>query len=133
MDKILNIALQVSGADIGSIMMLDKDKNELSICASKGLSDEVIKKSRVKLGEGISGIAVQENKVFLIDSNHEDNRIKKYLSRPQIRSSMVLPIKIQNSPSGVMNLGITETSQLKFNKDNVSSINELIELASFAL
>jgi ligand-binding sensor protein/putative methionine-R-sulfoxide reductase with GAF domain len=133
LDKFLNVALQVSGADIGSIMMLDKDKKELTICASRGLSDDVVKKARVKLGEGISGIAVKENKAFLIDSTQEDNRIKKYLRRPQVKSSMVLPIKIKDAPSGVMNLGITETTQLKFNKDNVSSINELIELASFAL
>lgn len=133
LDKFLNVALQVSGADIGSVMMLDKNRETLTIYASKGLSGEVVKNARVRVGEGISGTALKENASFLIDERRTDNRIRQYLNRPQIKSSMVLPIKIDDNALGVMNLGALETSPVRFNMDNVKSINELIELATLII
>ncbi len=133
LDKFLPVELPLRGEDIGSIMMLDNNRKELRICASKGLSEDIVKESSVNFGEGISGTAVRDITPFLIDSTYADSRIKKYLNRPQIKSSMVLPIKINDTACGVMNLGTLETSQFGFNKENMASINELIELASLAL
>ena len=133
LDKFLDVALYVSGADIGSIMMLDKKKKELMIHASRGLPNEVVKKARVRLGEGIAGTAAKDNACFLIDDTMQDNRIKPFLSRPQIKSSMVLPIRIENKVVGVMNLGALTHSTVRFNTDNIKSMNELIDLAALTL
>jgi ligand-binding sensor protein len=133
LDKFLDVALYVSGADIGSIMMLDERKKELTIHASRGLPNEVVKKARVRFGEGISGIAAKDDACFLIDDTSQDNRIKPFLSRPQIKSSMVLPIKIENKVVGVMNLGALVLSTVRFNTDNIRSMNELIDLAALTL
>ena len=133
LDKFLDVALYVSGADIGSIMMLDERKKELTIHASRGLPNEVVKKARVRFGEGISGIAAKDDACFLIDDTSQDNRIKPYLSRPQIKSSMVLPIKIENKVVGVMNLGALVLSTVRFNTDNIRAMNELIDLAALTL
>ena len=129
----LDVALQVSGADIGSIMLLKKDTDFMTIRASKGIPEEVVDNTSVKLGDGISGIAAKENKSFLLDDNTSDNRIKKYLTRPYIRSSMVLPITIENNTLGVMNLGALETSPVTFNSTNLQAMSRLIDLAAYAL
>jgi len=133
LDKFLNVAIQISGADIGSIMMMDTQSNELTILASRGLPEQVIRNARVRYGEGISGIAVKENTPFLIDETNADERIKTYLNRPQIKSSMVLPIKIYDMVMGVMNLGALVSSPVRFNQDNLKSMNDLINLATLAL
>ncbi|HTY44979.1 MAG TPA: PocR ligand-binding domain-containing protein [Patescibacteria group bacterium] len=129
----LDVALHVSGADIGSIMLLKKESNELTIRVAKGLSDEVIKDTKVKLGEGISGTAAKENTPMVLDDNVKDNRIRRHLNRPYIRSSMVLPIQVANQPLGVMNLGALETSPVRFNDANLQTMNRLVNLATFAL
>jgi GAF domain-containing protein len=128
----LDVALQVSGADIGSIMLLKKDSNELTIRVAKGLSDEVVKNAKVKLGEGISGTAAQENTPMVLDDNIKDNRIRRHLNRPYIRSSMILPIQVANQPLGVMNLGALETSPIRFNDTSLQNMNRLVNLATFA-
>jgi len=130
-EKFLNMALQVSGADIGSIMILNSEK-ELTIRVAKGLSEDVVKNTHIRVGEGISGRAVSENTPFLINENYADSRIKPFLNRPQIKSSMILPIKIHERPLGVMNLGALQNSPVKFNSDNVMSMSSLIELAGLA-
>jgi ligand-binding sensor protein len=132
-DSLLDVAFEISKADIGSIMFLDKARESLTISASKGIPEEIVSKANVKLGEGISGIAAEEGRPLIIDDNFKDNKIKKYLSRSDIiSSSMVLPLKIKNQVLGVMNLGVFRTSPVRFTEDNLNSMNKLVELAASA-
>ena len=132
LNALLDVAFEVTGADIGSIMLKDEDKGELRIHSSKGLTNEVIKNTRVKVGEGISGIAAKEGASFVIDDNIKDNRIKRHLNRPYINSSMVIPIKVEDKVWGVINLGALKTSSVRFGVDNVHLVNRLIDLATVA-
>lgn len=130
LNLLLNLAMQVSGADIGSIMFLEKNRDELTIRASQGLADDVVRKTRVKLGEGVCGIAAKERKSILIDEALSDNRIRKYLYRPYLKSSMVLPIQADEKVFGILNLGALEASSVRFNTDNIESMNNLIDFAT---
>lgn len=130
---LLDVAFQVTGADIGSIMLLDKANDELTIHTSRGIADEIAQKARVRFGEGISGTAAKEGESFIIDDTIPDNRIKRYMKRPYLSSSMVVPIKVKDSPWGVMNLGALTTSSVRFNIESVQLINKLIGLATVAL
>lgn len=100
---------------------------------SRGIADEIVKSARVKLGSGISGIAAKEGKPLLLDENTTDNRIRPYFSRPNISSSMVIPLKAENRLVGVMNLGALETSAVRFNKDNINLMNKLADLVTAAV
>ena len=59
LDRILkNLMIKVSGAlkvSRVSLMLIDKQTEELRIELAKGLEEEIIKDTRVKIGEGISG------------------------------------------------------------------------------
>jgi ligand-binding sensor protein len=133
LDILLEVAIQVSGADMGSIMFLEKGGEELTIRASKNLPERVVSETRVKVGQGICGTAVKEDRPMLIDDKISDNRIKSYLSRPYLKSSMVLPIKIDDKVFGVMNLGALEVSSVRFNLDNIDSMNRIIDFTTDAL
>ncbi len=133
LNALLEVAFQVTGADIGSVMFFSKDTNDLTIQASRGIPEEIVQKTRVRLGEGISGIAAKERKSFLIDENIEDNRIKRYLSRPYISSSMVVPISVKEKTLGVINLGALQTSLVKFNTDTVKLMDRLVDLTTIAI
>lgn len=130
LDSLLDAAFSVTNADTGSIMLLDKGTDELTVKVSKGLSVEVAKSAKVKLGEGISGLAAEAGESFIIDEYQQDNRIKKYLKRPSIGSSMVIPIKIENDVFGVINLNAQQSSRIKFDPGKAQVINKLIDLAA---
>jgi len=133
LDVLLDVASEAIGADIGSIMFLDEERQNLTIRASRGIPEEIVKRAKVRLGEGISGIAAKEEKSFLIDNNIKDNRIKSYLKRPYIGSSMVVPIKVENRVEGIMNLGALKTSAVRFNEDNLQLVSKIIGLITMAM
>lgn len=133
LEALLDVAFQVTEADIGSIMLLDKKGEKLTIQASRGIPEEITLKTKVKVGEGISGIAAKEGESLLFDNNTQDSRIKPYLSRPYIGSSMVVPIKLKRQTWGVMNLGALKASAVRFNTNNLQLVNRLINLATVAL
>ncbi|HOW42821.1 MAG TPA: PocR ligand-binding domain-containing protein [Candidatus Omnitrophota bacterium] len=130
---LLDVAIQVSGADLGSIMLFGKDKQEMSIRVSQGLPENVVRSIRVKAGEGLSGMAVKENRPMLVDNAVADNRIRKYMNRPYLKSSMILPIAADEKVLGVLNLGALEVSPISFDNEKLDAMNKLIDLATDAL
>lgn len=130
---LLDVAFQISGADVGSVMSFNERKNELVIQSSRGIPREIIDKTRIKIGEGISGMAAEKRSSLLIDQATSDNRIKPYLNRPNLKSSMILPINLKDSLLGVMNLGATAKSNVSFNAASIKLMNDLINLTTLAL
>ena len=130
---LLEVAFEISGADIGSIMLLDKASGSFAIRVSKGIPEEIALNTRMKPGEGISGIVAKEGEPMLVDNSIKDNRIRRFLHRPNISSSMVLPLKSEEQVVGIMNLAALETSPIKFNKANLNLMNRLLDLASIAI
>ena len=128
---LLDVAFQVSGADIGSIMLLDKARSELTIKASRGLTEDIVNSTKTRLGKGIAGFAAKEGESFFRDNTTKDNRIKKYLTRPQIKSSMVVPLKVEERVIGVMNLGALGSSAA-FTNDSLKLMHKLMDLATVA-
>lgn len=133
LDSFLNLAVRVSRADTGSIMLLNEDKEELTIRSSYGLADEIVKSAKVGLGTGISGIAAKENKAFLIGESSPDKRLDIHLNRPAIASSMVVPLKMSNTVLGVINLSSLKPSSVRFNAESVQTVNKLAELTLLSI
>jgi ligand-binding sensor protein len=129
----LDVAFQVTGADAGSVMLLDKAKEELSIFASRGIAEAISKNARIKYGEGISGTVAKERTSLLINDRISDNRIRSYLGRPNLKSSMVLPIKFKEDTLGVVNLSTTRNSPVTFNSNDLKTMDRLVDLMVVAL
>jgi len=136
MDRILSTLLDVSsdtaGTEFGSIMLLNEDSGELYIKVARGLNKDIIKNTRLKLGEGLAGLALKERRFLLLDNKLTDRRIKSRLRRPKIKSALVAPIKIDNQPMGVMNIG-TVRPAVKITSGKLETLHRLIELTEATL
>lgn len=133
LSALLEVAFDMSHADIGSVMCVDESRQNLTIEASRGIPDDITKKTRVRIGDGIAGMAARDGHSFLIDENMQNNRIRSYLSRPYLGSSMVLPIKIKERVVGVMNLGALKDSLVKFDSTHVQAMDKLLGLVATAV
>ncbi|MEW5895765.1 MAG: GAF domain-containing protein [Candidatus Omnitrophota bacterium] len=131
--SVLDVALRLTGAESGSIMIFDKGSKEMAVRVSRGLDEERAKSAKVKMGEGIAGTAARENRCFVIHGQKGDSRIQSYLKRPEIRESIVMPIAHHNRVLGVMNLhSKKEDSHIEDNSGYLMGLSKLLSTAIFS-
>jgi len=100
LENTVSLISRIMSVDICSIMLIEND--ELIIKASKGLSEDIIKNTRVKIGESISGWVAASGKEVYVEDIEKDPRfnkenIPKYytpslLSVPLIRNKKVIGV-----------------------------------------
>ncbi|MFH1094472.1 MAG: diguanylate cyclase [Candidatus Omnitrophota bacterium] len=90
---------------ICSLMLLDEDDETLSIKAAIGLDDAVIRKTKIKLGQAISGWVAQNGEPVLV-SDIENDAIFGRTNLPQYetKSLLCIPLKVKDRVLGVVNL-----------------------------
>ena len=103
--SILSLAIDVIGAKLGSVMILDRDKNELYIGASCGLDNQVVQSTRMKLGTSISGYVAQTGKPLIIEDIEKDPRFAR-INRQKYESKSLIsvPLIYKDQLFGVINL-----------------------------
>ncbi len=125
---LLDIALKMTNTECGSIMIADKEKGgDLVVKVSRGLNQKTIQDARIRIGEGIAGLAAQERVPYVIHGQEGDNRIKNLLKRPEIRHSLVMPLIMKNRIFGVLNVHTREDYQnIENNLGNLQYLSELL-------
>ena len=92
---ILEIVMNLIGAEEFSIMMLDEKTNEMTIVAQEGMGPEA--RASVKLGDGIIGSAAKEGESFYRAGDPKDLKRVDYLN-----PLVVIPLKIKEHVIGVI-------------------------------
>lgn len=104
-DLALEMATDVIGARTASIMMFDVTHTELSIAAARGLPEDVVQNTRLKVGEGLAGLVAAEGKAIVINSDSLDERLAPLaLRKDEVRSAIIAPIKVDGEVRGVINV-----------------------------
>ena len=111
------------------------EKEYLTIKVSRGIDGENALQARLKIGEGIAGIAADENTSFVISGEQSDNRIKQLLKRPDIKQSVVIPLSSQDRVFGVLNLHTKcEEKKIGINENkNLQNLSKLISTVIYSI
>jgi len=109
--EVLDMALRVSGGGSGSLMLLQENGRELAIVASRGLSDPIVQKTRTQIGEGIAGRVAETGEALLLPGRVGDKRFRGTGGRPEVCSSVCVPIKAESVVLGVLNVNSTDTGE----------------------
>jgi len=130
LETLLDLALKMTNTECGSIMVMDPENKELTIRVYRGLDDERAHGARVKVGEGIAGIAAQQNSPFVIHGTKGGNRIKHLLNRKEIKDSIVMPLSSREKVLGVLNLHTKkEGNEVEASIPNLQYLSKLISAA----
>lgn len=129
----LDMALNVTNTECGSIMLYDPQTQMFTIRVSRGMSPDIIAQTCIKLGEGIAGLAAQENKSFVIEGAETPSKdLESRLTRPEIKRAFVLPMSSHNRLLGVVNLH-TKINDDALAQDNLNSVHMLSKIAATAI
>jgi len=133
LDLILKLACQTLDADSGSIMLLDENQKQLSVESYFGLKREIVENLRIEIGDRISGwVAKNGEPLLLIDGLERYKQFSHLNSRPEIKSSTIVPLKIKEKMLGVINLNRT-TSSKNFTEKDLKLLNIFATNASLAI
>ena len=126
---LLDLALKMTNTECGSIMVVDPERQgDLTIKVSRGLKEDRVKNTRVRIGEGIAGLAAKEHRPFVIHGQQTaENRIKPFLKRPEIQHSLIMPLMAKRRIFGVLNLHTREAHcSIENNIDNLQYLSNLL-------
>jgi len=128
---LLDVAIKMTETEGGSIMVVDDKQKDLTIKVSRGLDAKAIRNARVKIGEGIAGLAAKEKSSFVLDGQKsENNRVQKLLKRPKIKHALVMPLMDKKKVFGVLNLHtMKEENKIQENLDNLQYLSRLLSSA----
>jgi GAF domain-containing protein len=102
--RVLEIAVSVTGAEGGSLMLLDHDKRELRVRVAVGVEPELWPKIRVPLGQGISGRVAESGRPLRLRGKADRQTFQIVRERLDIESAISVPLIFEGRVLGVLNL-----------------------------
>ncbi len=123
LDEIFKEALlktiQVTSSDAGAIYLLEADSKTLKLQTSFGISREFAEAvSKIKVGEGVSGAAVNLKKPFITDIDHYTSReLLPSLEKEGLITLVGTPLIAKGRVVGAMNLA--NRRRREFSKDDI--------------
>ncbi len=133
---ILDKVSGVLNTELGSVMLVDEKKQELFIKKASGLDPNIVRQTRVKIGESISGWVAKEGKPLLIKDISQDKRFKsrgnsgskKYATN----SLLSVPFKIGDKVIGVINVN-NKKAKMSFNNNDLKLLSLVSEQTALAI
>jgi len=102
LSRVAELVRKVIDYEIFAILLLNEKTQDLRIRFQVGYAREIAERTRVKVGEGVSGVAAQRGEPVLIGDVTKDPR---YISAvPNVRSELALPLIVKNRVIGVIDI-----------------------------
>ena len=102
---IVTLTAEMMDSNICSLMLIDDKKNELVIRATQSISEEYNKKTPLKIGEGVAGKAVKENKPVVVKdvTKEKEYKYKDIAKKEGLCSLLCVPLAVKGKVIGVIN------------------------------
>ena len=133
MQLIVTMTAQMMQSKICSIMLLDHPTGELRIVATQSLSEQYRLKPNLKIGQSISGRAVQERRPIIVPNViHDRNYMYPDMAKKEgLCSLLSIPMMICEKAVGVIN-SYTSTPHM-FTTDEVKLMQAIANQAAIAI
>jgi len=100
--RVAELVRKVIDYEIFAILLLNEKTQDLRFRFQVGYPKEVADRMRIKVGDGVTGLAAQRRETILVGDVCQDTR---YISAiPEVRSELAVPLIVKNRIIGVMDL-----------------------------
>jgi GAF domain-containing protein len=125
--RMLEIARSVTGADGGSVMLVDPEAGDLRVRVALGVEPELWPKIRVPIGEGIAGKVAQEARPVRLRGKADRTAFRIVRERLDVESALCVPLLHDGKVLGVLNLHHS-TRPDAFTEDDLEFVQQLAHL-----
>jgi len=127
---ILDFSVKISGANRGSVMLLDEKKNIFFIKTAYNLSEKIIREVTFAKDENTIGWVVKNKKPLYTKDLKKDKRFsKKEEIDYKLKQLLMVPIIIEGEVKGVINLD----NNTSFTTDTINLLKSFSEQAAVAI
>lgn len=100
--RVAELVRKVIDYEIFAILLLNEKTQELRVRFQVGHPREVAERIRIRVGEGVTGVAAQRREAVLVDDVSKD---KRYISSVAgVRSELAVPLVLKNLVIGVIDI-----------------------------
>jgi len=137
LSHVLERTMRAVSAGIGSIMLLDRERQTLRIAVGRGLPDAGRGPVEVKVGEGVAGKVVEMGEAVVVEDIEKDPRFGQ-LNDPRYggKSFICMPLRVAERIVGVVNLSKKEVapgSTGVFSQTDLQFLNALATYTAYAV
>jgi signal transduction histidine kinase len=135
---VLDRTMRAVSATIGSIMLLDHERQVLRMAVGRGLGNHERPRVEVRVGEGIAGKVVEMGEAVLVEDIEKDPRFAK-VNDPKYGSGsfICMPLRVGDRIVGVVNLARKESpggsSSQTFASTDLQFLNALMTYTAYAV
>jgi two-component system NtrC family sensor kinase len=129
LSRIVEAALYMTGAEEGSLLLLDEPSGELYLRAAKNLDEKVARGLRLRVEDSLAGRVVNTGKPVMLD----DQGLKKIKTAYLVKSLLMVPLKM--SEQGVVGVLVVDNkvSEQSFSERDVHLLSALADYAAIAI
>lgn len=133
LDLIARQTTEVMGVNSCTIYLLDADNETLRLRASTGLARQALGRATLRIGEGMTGHAVAENRPVYAADAQLDPYFKWVDDTEEVRfrSLLAVPLVLENQPIGALNVQTTQPRD--FTTEEIEMLALISDLAAGAL
>jgi len=127
LNRIVEAAVYLTGAEEGSIMLVDEASGELYLRAARNLGEKHAKTSRLKIQDSIAGQVVRTGRPVMIGGMNQDDSFK-VATGYFVKALLNVPLKVTDRVIGVLAVN----NQRKVQAFGERHLNLLMALADYA-
>jgi Nif-specific regulatory protein len=128
-------ATRLSDAEASSLLLMDKEKNELYFEVALGSKGKEVQKYTVKMGEGIAGWTAQNNKSLIVNDVENDKRHLHNIGKEinyKSKTIMAVPMRIKDDCIGVLEV-INKKNEAGFTQEDIEWLEIFANQAALAV
>ncbi len=126
LDNIVTLVAERAHSEVCSLYLIEEDRSDtLVLRATWGLAPEAVGQVQMKIGEGLTGLAVAQREILSVEEPQNDPRYRYFsgTGEEQFHSFLAIPLIDRNDPLGVM---VIQTRERRtFSADEISTLSTI--------
>jgi two-component system NtrC family sensor kinase len=125
---VVETAVELTGAEEGSILLLDEESGELYMRAARNFQDEFVQTFRLPVQDSLAGQVLSSSKPVIIDQQSPEKIKTSYL----VHSLIYWPLIAHNRVIGILGID-NRTVRQSFQPEHLTLLSALAEFAAIAI
>ena len=125
---VVDAAVDLTGAEEGSLLLLDETTGELYMRASRNFQEDFVKTFRLPIQDTLAGQVLQTGKPILLEENNPHIITASY----HVHAIMYVPLLVHNQVIGILGVD-NRLSKRSFSNNHLTLVSSLADYAAIAI